>query len=420
MKNNAIEKSVLGTILLEESMSLLDGLSLMPYHFSTKTHQLIYSFLLKLHKENKPISILALSEELRICDKLKDIGGISYLSSIITFATTTVELPYYIKKLKNFHQNKQLSKQLIEASKLLETEDFQSFSQKLFDLQNIVYSAQNYDELFSDFSQISDEQAKFVKTGFLKLDKVTHGLEYGTLSILTGEPGSGKSTLLNQIIANIIADNQNIFLYSGELTQQKLKTWLFHTFANQNDIVAYKDEFGEYKSKINSKVVKKLENYLKNKLFLFNNEKPLNSQNLYNIVSYTKRNKNVNCFVFDNLMTLVANESGYDSFQQQKQIINTLNKLSKDLDVVIILVAHPNKESSKNINPSMFDVAGVSEIVNLADYVFKIISDENCSYVHVLKNRIEGTTDVFLRLFFSKERRRFYTQDGNELVQKYI
>ena len=36
MNNKAMEKSILGTILLEENMKCVDNLSLMPYHFSVK------------------------------------------------------------------------------------------------------------------------------------------------------------------------------------------------------------------------------------------------------------------------------------------------------------------------------------------------------------------------------------------------
>ena len=39
------------------------------------------------------------------------------------------------------------------------------------------------------------------------------------MTVLTGEPSTGKSTLLNQIIANTLANNESVFLYSGRTHQ---------------------------------------------------------------------------------------------------------------------------------------------------------------------------------------------------------
>ena len=229
-----------------------------------------------------------------------------------------------------------------------------------------------------------------------------------------------KSTLLNQIIANIVSNNEKLFLYSGEMPAQKIKNWMYCTMASYDDLTCYEDEFGNFIQKTTEDFVQKADKFLKHKLYLFNNMHKIHSQNIRDIVFYLNNEKGVNCFIFDNLMTLVAGEVGFDYMQQQKQVVTTLNKIAKDFNVVIILVAHPNKESSKNIAHSMFDVAGVSEIVNLADYVFKLVREENYTFLHVLKNRITGISDVYLRLSFDVARRRFFTIDGDELNKKYI
>ena len=91
------------------------------------------------------------------------------------------------------------------------------------------------DDLFVDASDISLDTtpSPSIQTGFAPLDSVTSGgLNFGTLTVLTGSPGSGKSTFLNQILANALSLGFNSFLYSGELTAQMALDWFYKTVSN--------------------------------------------------------------------------------------------------------------------------------------------------------------------------------------------
>ena len=70
------------------------------------------------------------------------------------------------------------------------------------------------DDLFLDASDISLDTtpSPSIETGFAPLDAATSGgLNFGTLTVLTGSPGSGKSTFLNQILANALSLGFNSF-----------------------------------------------------------------------------------------------------------------------------------------------------------------------------------------------------------------
>ena len=128
-------------------------------------------------------------------------------------------------------------------------------------------------------------------------------------------------------------------------------------------------------------------------------------------------------------MTMIKDNPTDNEYQKQKYLVNNLKNLAKKYELVIILVAHANKESRKNVTPNMFDVAGASEIVNLSDYVFKTVRDikkdddgdveaEN-NFICILKNRINGIQGVSLRTYFDIKRKRFYTDEGKELEKDY-
>lgn len=420
MRNEAIEKSVLGIVLLEECIKSALDANLLPEYFSSKSNKIIFNYLVKLHKNNQPVNLLSLMEELRANNLLDECGGLPYITSLTTFGTSSASLSYYIGVLKNLYVNRKISYELTNVISSLKNNNCSDISEQLRYIQNIVQSSQQCDDFVSDFAQINCAiQPDFIRTGFEKLDKVTHGLELGTLCVLTGEPGCGKSTLLNQIAGNMLLDGDNVFVYSGELPSSKLKRWFLHTLAGEEDLAHYFDEFGELKMKPQSSFIEKANSWLSNRLFVMKNADLLSLSNLRLIFQQLACKNGVKCFIIDNLMTLVS-EDNSDILSQQKTIIRLLKSLARDLNVAIVLVAHPNKESARLANPNMFDVAGASEIVNLADYVFKLVPDEDETLLYVLKNRIEGIKNVYLSLFFDKYRRRFYTQNKDELFKKYV
>lgn len=420
MKNETIEKSVLGILLLEENIKIALSEGLLPEYFSCKINKTIFQYLVKLHSSNKPINLLSLMEELRINNLLEDCGGLAYITSLTTFGTAASTLVYNIGILKSLYMNRKISDELTHIISSLRNNSCANISEQLKNIQKFVETSQKCDDIVSDIAQIDcANQTNFIRMGFEKIDKVTHGLELGTLSVLTGEPGCGKSTLLNQVAGNILSDGDNVFVYSGELPSGKLKKWFMHTLASENDLMHYFDEFGELKMKPQASFVEKANIWLSNRLFVMKNADLLSLSNLQSIFQQLASKNNVKCFIVDNLMTLVSDNS-VDLLSQQKSIVKLLKSIARDLNVAIILVAHPNKESSRLSNPNMFDVAGASEIVNLADYVFKLVPDEDEILLYVLKNRIEGIKNVYLSLFFDKYRRRFYTQNKDELFKKYV
>ena len=104
------------------------------------------------------------------------------------------------------------------------------------------------DDLFVDASDISLDTtpSPSIETGFAPLDAATSGgLNFGTLTVLTGSPGSGKSTFLNQILANALSLGFNSFLYSGELTAQMALDWFYKTVANPIHLSFGVNSFGK-------------------------------------------------------------------------------------------------------------------------------------------------------------------------------
>ena len=278
------------------------------------------------------------------------------------------------------------------------------------------------DDLFVDASDITLDTtpSPSIQTGFAPLDAATSGgLNFGTLTVLTGSPGSGKSTFLNQILANALSLGFNSFLYSGELTAQMALDWFYKTVSNPIHLSFGVNSFGKT-IKVTEEGVSQINKWLRGKLFLFSKNAQADETNISTVIEFLAVKKNVKLFVLDNLMTIECR--GTDKYEKQINVIKSLKNLAKNYNIVIILVAHSNKNSIMRSEPHVFDISGASEIANLSDYILNATRDndrDNETTILLLKNRITGLIKKHLQLKFSPDRKRFYTDAKLELECDY-
>lgn len=252
------------------------------------------------------------------------------------------------------------------------------------------------------------------KTGFNKIDKMLgNGVEFGSLVVLSGSNGSGKSNLVHQLFINNAVKQRDITdyrpaVFSGELSNRMLTTWIAQTFTNESDLEIYNEVFYRPKYEI---FINKLMPLMSG--FDIMNLK--GNHNLSNLLSnmYNQLLKGSKVFVIDNLMKIDDNER--DILQKQKNIVNSLKTFAQTYNVIVVLVAHnskPPKGSAQKV--SKHDVSGSANITDLADYVLMLdrredIGDlKNLAVLSLVKNRPYGFTGE-VGLSFVTKRRRYLT-----------
>ena len=79
-------------------------------------------------------------------------------------------------------------------------------------------------------------QLNGVKTGYTELDRNIVQLNYGEVTLLSGGNASGKSSWLNSLLLNIANQGVPNALWSGELPERILKTWIQMAAAGKNNL----------------------------------------------------------------------------------------------------------------------------------------------------------------------------------------
>ena len=261
-------------------------------------------------------------------------------------------------------------------------------SERVIDMASVEYK--NFDEI------------PRIPTGFKELDRVLKGgFMFGTVVLLTGQRGNGKSTIGSQFVCEALKAGHNAFMYSGELPNFWVKDWV--------NVQLYG------KQRLTNSEIAQCENFYRGRLYLFNADiiETEEMEDLLKVVEDTIIKKDIKFVLLDNLMT--ALESDYDEtlYRKQSNFVGRLAKLSKALQVVIVLIAHPRKR----VNNSKYvfendDVSGSGDITNKVDTIMTYDKpketdaiSENHRILRVTKNRLWGWLTK-IDLFYSDESRR--------------
>ena len=111
-QNVDAEMSVLGSLMLDREAMYRVADTLSVRDFYKPAHQLIYEAMLDLFKSHEPIDVLSVSTRLREKNILEDIGGSSYLTTLVNSVPTAAHVTHYGKIV----HKKRVLRDLIDAS----------------------------------------------------------------------------------------------------------------------------------------------------------------------------------------------------------------------------------------------------------------------------------------------------------------
>ncbi len=276
----------------------------------------------------------------------------------------------------------------------------------------------------ADVEQVDLEDVPHIKTFFPKLDTAIGGLYEGQLVTFTGKRGTGKSTFASMIAVAALWQNWNVLFYSGEMADYEVKRWIDFQIAGEQAVKerVYTSSSGYY---IEPECEKQLSDWYRHRLFIVDNAAMDEKENA-DIISETEaavRTYGIRLVIIDNLMTAI--DAGENVYIEQSRFARRLKALARKLHIVVLLVAHPRKGKTKELDSDEIsgsgDVANLSDTVLTLDRVRKAKDDGekvNQTLLAVQKNRATGVLvqgDDRIPLRHNKRSKRLY-EIGNSGV----
>ncbi len=248
-QNIEAEQALLGSLLIDKEAIVKIADTITPEDFYKDSHQLIYQSMLDVWQKNEPIDILSVGNRLDEYNKLKEIGGKSYLASLADSIPSSSNVKSYADIVKK----KSTLRKLINSSTEIISLAFQEkddtpqildqAEQKLFSIsqkylkQNFVSLKDTLDESFQRIDELhkGTQSIRGVPTGFLDLDNALAGLQPSELIILAARPSIGKSALALDIARYAAVNNKTpVGIFSLEMSKEQVSDRIVCSQSNVN------------------------------------------------------------------------------------------------------------------------------------------------------------------------------------------
>lgn len=287
----------------------------------------------------------------------------------------------------------------------------------------------------SDVEPTEYEDVDGVTTGLKAIDDELMRLFFGTLTIVSGQPGSGKSSLLTQLACNSLDNDIGTWLFSGELPNGVEKSWFNYIFAGPRNITDAISRRGNPYKKISTTTLAEINKTYKGRWHIYRDDYDNTLDKLIASMTDTVRKYGARCLILDNFMC-IDTETSEEELRSQTDTIKRLIEFAKKYQVAVILVCHPRKMDA-GTNVGIYDIAGTSNIVNLAHRTIGLrrVTDaerENAAkysekrrqllkydvIVTIVKDRMFGRQNIDVGLYYDPASRRFFS-DMDEYDRRF-
>jgi len=433
-QNNEAEQCLLGCLMLDKDAIVKVVDSIQAEDFYSGKHQDIYQAMADLYGRSDPIDIMSVSARLKEKNKLEDIGGSAYLSSLINTVPTATHIVNYAKIVRH----KKILRDLISASEeigLSAFDESEEVNELLDKAEKIVFGIGQRSltqvflpirEILSDTFERLDELSKNagkmrgIPTGFHDLDKILGGLQKSDLVILAARPSMGKTSLALDIARNVaVLNNQPVGLFSLEMSKDQLADRLLASLANIN---LWNMRNGRLTSDDYSRLQHAMGSLSDAPLYI-DDAGSVNILQMRAMARRLKATRGLSLIVIDYLQLMEPMNKFQSAVQQVTENSRALKMLAKELNVPVLVLSQLSRAVEARVPqiPRLADLRESGAIEQDADVVMMIYREdkynENSLSKNIAKVLIEkhrnGPTGG-LDLYFDENRVSFRNLDKGE------
>ncbi|QIK14878.1 AAA family ATPase [Leclercia sp. 29361] len=399
--NVEAEQSVIGGLMLvgdsnERAQQVLAMLK--PESFYVRWHQVIFTEMRQMYRDNRPVDALTLFDALESKGLAEQVGGFAYLAEIAKNTPSAANIVAYAASVREAAMERYGIQRLTEATELLYSRNGMNATQKFDAIQSIFTQMSDHSKTgarrglrtFSDVMEdwVDDLEKRFdpageqrgLSTGVPSLDRLLapKGLVKGSLFVIGARPKMGKTTLYSQMAINCaIREKKPALMFSLEMPDDQILEKLVGQKSGVNPSIFYmpatEDADDQYKGDYDGDFKKAMGTAarLSELDLLYIDDTP--GMTLAHVVAEcrkVKRQKGVVGMVLVDYLTLMTAEKADRNDLAYGMITKGLKNLAKELGCVVVLLTQLNRELEKRTNkrPLPSDSRDTGQIEQDCDY----------------------------------------------------
>ena len=430
-QNLVAERSVLGSVLLENHA--IDDIAdvLRAEHFYSDIHQSVFSAILRLHEGNRRVDIVTLAEELDARMQLEDIGGAAYLLEILETVPHAAHAKYYAEIVRDKWIQRSLTnvctgilRDCYEGSD--DTADVLKRAEDgIFQLLANQEAGQKLtmDEIMhATLDRINTRMGKEgsisgLPTGFKELDHQTNGFQPSELVIIAARPSMGKTAFVCNIAEWAAgAGETGTLIFSLEQSKLELAERFLCIRAKLDGHRLRKGQLEPAERHALLDAASELSH-----LPLYIDDQPGRTVGQISaICRRLKRSKGLGLVIIDYLQLIESEDKRASREQQIAQITRRLKGIAKECELPVIALSQLNRgvELREDKRPRLADLRESGAIEQDADIVMFLHRPDaynpddrpGLAEIVVAKHR-SGPTGI-VNLQWRRESMRFEDHDG--------
>ena len=430
------EQSVLGAMLIDKEAIAKVTEVLNADDFYREAHRVIFTAMLELYNKNEAVDLITVTDILRRDNKLEDIGGIAYITSLANIVLTAANVKYHADIVAEKSVLRQLVKvsteiaamgyeandevgvlldtaesRILEISNRKKKADFTPISAVLMD------SVQSIEKLLNNKGGLTG-----IPTGFNDLDKLTSGLHPSDFIILAARPSMGKTALALNIVQNVAlrahkrvgGDPRSVAFFSLEMSKEQLVNRMLCAEAS---IDSQRLRIGEMSDKDWDALWAACDTMSKAKIYI-DDTAGITVMDMRSRARRLKAEHGLDLIVVDYLQLMQGsgkrNTSG-DRQQEVSEISRSLKALARELDVPVLALPQLSRgvEARQVKRPMLSDLRESGSLEQDADIVAFLYREdyynpetENKHTELIIAKHRNGPVDT-VNLFFHKQFTKF-------------
>jgi len=433
-QNTEAEQCLLGCLMLDKEAIVKVVDFIKSEDFYKGIHQDIYQSMFELYERSEPIDILSVSARLKEKNRIEEIGGSAYLTSLINSVPTATHVSNYAKIVRQkkilrdliaaseeigltaFDEEEEVDVLLDKAEKIVFNIGQRALTQAFTPIKDIL------PETFERLDMLSKQSGglRGVPTGFRDLDNMLAGLQKSDLIILAARPAMGKSSLALDIARNVaIATNQPVGLFSLEMSKDQLADRMIAGVAN---IDSWHLRTGHLKDDDYSRIQHAM-GILSEAPIYIDDAGSVNILQMRAMARRLQANKGLSLLVIDYLQLMQPMNKYASPVQQVSENSRALKILAKELNVPVLVLSQLSRAVEARVPqiPRLSDLRESGAIEQDADMVMFIYREDvynenslNPGLAKVLIEKHRNGPVGYVDLFFDKQRVSFRNIDKGQ------
>lgn len=435
-QNIEAEQAVLGAMLIDKEAIAKATELLSADDFYREAHRVIFSAMLELYNKNEAVDMVTVTEILKRDNKLEDIGGIAYITSLANVVLTAANVKYHAEIVAEKSVLRQLVRvsteiaamgyeanddvctlldtaesRILEISNRKKKNDFTAINDILMD------SVQSIESLLQNKGGLTGLPA-----GFADLDKLTSGLHPSDFIILAARPSMGKTALALNIVQNVAlrahkvigGEPRSVAFFSLEMSKEQLVNRMLCAEAG---IDSQRLRVGEMHDEDWTHLWDACDTMSRAKIYI-DDTAGITAMDMRSRARRLKAEHGLDLIVVDYLQLMQGsgkrNNSG-DRQQEVSEISRSLKALARELDVPVLALSQLSRsvESRQIKRPMLSDLRESGSLEQDADIVAFLYREdyynpdtENKHTELIIAKHRNGPVDT-VNLFFQKQFTKF-------------